>query len=217
MILHDLSQNNSIISQYIAELRDINIQKDSLRFRNNITRVAELMAYELSKILSYKKQNITTPLAISEDNLLNEEIVLGTLLRAGLPFHQGFLKIFDKSENCFISAFRKYNEDHSDFEIVTSYMASPSIENKTFILLDPMIATGHSILTALEVVKDRGNAKDIHIACLIGSQKAIDLMEKKLPADTHFWIAVIDPELDEHNYIVPGLGDAGDLCYGEKL
>ncbi len=217
MILHDLSQNNSIISQYVSELRNIEIQKDSLRFRRNIVRIGELMAYEVSKTISYKEQNTSTPLGTAQDKVIGDSIVLGTVMRAGLPFHEGFLNIFDQAENCFISAYRKYNEYHTDFEIVTGYLASPSIENRTFMLLDPMLATGHSMITALEVVKERGTPQHVHIVSLIASQPAIKYMKQQLPENYHLWVAVIDPELDEHNYIVPGLGDAGDLCYGEKL
>jgi uracil phosphoribosyltransferase len=212
----NLSDHNSILSTFLSEIRDASIQKDAMRFRRNLERMGEITAYEISKKLLYKVADITTPLGLATAQLHTNEIVLVTIMRAGLPFHQGFLNYFDRAENGFIGAFRKTKEDHS-FSIESDYLACPSIEGKTVILSDPMLASGESILTALDVLKSRGNPSEIHIAAVIGSQKGVDNVVKNLPHNASLWIAAVDDTLNSHSYIVPGLGDAGDLAFGEKL
>ena len=212
----NLGKENSIFNRFISEIRNINIQKDSMRFRRNIERMGEIFAYEISKQMSYKNTDITTPLGISNIPLSTDKIVLATVLRAGLPFHQGFLNYFDGAENGFIGAYRKTAADHS-FTIETEYLACPNIDGKIVILSDPMLASGESMLTALEVLESRGNAKHIHIVSLIGSQTGVDNVINNLPKNATLWIGVVDEFLNDHSYIVPGLGDAGDLAYGEKL
>lgn len=212
----NLSDQNSIFNTFIAELRDTSVQKDAMRFRRNLERLGEITAYEISKTLNYKTTDVTTPLGVSEVNLPTNNIVLITIMRAGLPFHQGFLNYFDKAENGFIGAFRNTKEDHS-FNIEADYLASPSIEGKTVILSDPMLASGESILTALEVLKSRGNPSEIHIAAVIGSHDGVNHVTKNLPENASLWLGAVDDTLNSHAYIVPGLGDAGDLAFGEKL
>ena len=218
MEVYNLSTENSIVNQFIAELRDVNVHNDSMRFRKNLERVGRIIAYEISKKLVYKTQNVQTPLGISEVPLCPEQIVLATILRAGLPFHQGFLDMFDKAENAFVSAFRKYKRDHSSFQIVVEYMSSPSLEDKVLILADPMLATGSSMELAYHGLLQRGMPKHIHLASAIASKQGIEYVSQIFPEErTSIWTAVIDPELDEHSYIVPGLGDAGDLAFGQKI
>ncbi|MDR1610778.1 MAG: uracil phosphoribosyltransferase [Candidatus Symbiothrix sp.] len=218
MVVNNLVENGSILNQFMAELRDIHIHGDRLRFRKNIERIGEIMSYEISKTLKYKTINVQTPLGIKSVSVPDEQIVLATILRAGLPFHQGFLSYFDNAENAFISASRKYNEDHSAFEIELGYLSSPSIEGKTLILIDPMLATGSSLDSSYQTLLYRGNPAKIHVACVIASQHGIEAACKIFPEDkTTIWAADIDPYLDDKAYIVPGLGDAGDLAYGEKI
>lgn len=218
MVVNNLAENNSILSQFMTELRDIHIHGDRFRFRRNIERIGEIMSYEISKTLSYKTISIQTPLGIKSVSVPDEQIVLATILRAGLPFHQGFLSYFDNAENAFVSASRKYNEDHSAFEIELGYLSSPSIEGKTLILIDPMLATGSSLDLGYQTLLYRGNPSKIHVACVIASQQGIEAACKIFPEDkTTIWAADIDPYLNDKAYIVPGLGDAGDLAYGEKI
>ncbi len=213
----NFSESNSLLNTFVRELRDVNIQNDRLRFRRNIERIGEVMAYEISKDLTYCNHRVTTPLGYSDVNIFDEQIVLGTILRAGLPFHHGFLNYFDGAENAFVSAYRKYKENHESFNIFIEYIASPRIENKTLILTDPMLATGGSMELTYRALLTKGNPSHIHIASIISSQKAIEYCLENFPEDkTTIWTASIDPELDEHAYIVPGLGDAGDLAYGIK-
>lgn len=212
----NLGRENSIFNRFISEIRNIDTQQDSMRFRRNIERMGEIFAYEISKQLSYQNTAITTPLGISNIPLSTDKIVLATVLRAGLPFHQGFLNYFDGAENGFIGAYRKTAADHS-FTIETEYLACPNIDNKIVILSDPMLASGESMLIAIEVLKSRGNAKHIHIVSLIGSQTGVDNVINKLPKNATLWIGAIDKELNANSYIVPGLGDAGDLAFGEKI
>lgn len=217
MEIINLSQNNSILNRFVSELRDIEIQKDSLRFRRNIERIGEIMAYEISKRLEYRPLTTQTPLGFSETNVPVDPIVIGTILRAGLIFHHGFLNFFDGAENAFVSAYRKYKETHQSFSIHIEYIASPSIEGKVLLLTDPMLATGGSMDLSYNALLTKGEPKHLHIVSIIASQQAIDYCAKNFPADkTTIWAAAIDPELDENAYIVPGLGDAGDLAYGEK-
>lgn len=213
----NLSEKNSLLNKFVSELRDVEIQKDSLRFRRNVERIGEIMAYEISKTLEYQRIETQTPLGISATNVHTDNIVIGTILRAGLVFHHGFLNYFDKAENAFISAYRKYKENHESFNIHIEYLASPRIDDKVLILADPMLATGGSMYLSYNAMLTKGKPKHIHIATVISSQQAIDYCVKMFPdAETTIWAAAIDPGLDEHAYIVPGLGDAGDLAYGEK-
>jgi uracil phosphoribosyltransferase len=218
MVVNNLGENNSILNQFMTELRDIYIHGDRLRFRKNIERIGEIMSYEISKALQYKTVNVQTPLGMKLASVPDEQIVLATILRAGLPFHQGFLSYFDKAENAFISASRKYNGDHSAFTIEVGYLSSPSIEGKTLILIDPMLATGSSLDSGYQTLLQRGNPAKIHVACVIASQQGIEAACKIFPENkTTIWAADVDPYLDDKAYIVPGLGDAGDLAYGEKI
>lgn len=212
----NLSETNSVLNQYIAEIRDINVQQDRLRFRRNIERIGEIMAYEISKTLNYTSKDIQTPLGIAPVNLSTNHLVISTILRAGVPFHQGFLSYFDYAENAFVSAYRKY-KDTLKFDIHIEYIASPRIDNKTLIITDPMLATGGSMELTYQAMLTKGHPAEIHVASVIASQQAIDHVMSRLPeGKTTIWCAAIDPEIDEHSYIVPGLGDAGDLAYGEK-
>jgi uracil phosphoribosyltransferase len=218
MNVHNLSEHNSILHRFLAEIRDVTVHNDRLRFRKNIERIGEIMAYEISKTLNYSEQQVQTPLGVSTIPLPTDQIVLATIMRAGLPFHDGFLQMFDHAENAFVSASRRYNADHSHFEIVVEYLSSPSIESKTLLIVDPMLATCGSLDLSYQALLTRGTPKAIHVACVIASQKGMDAAQVAFPQDkTTFWAGAIDPGLNEHAYIVPGLGDAGDLAYGEKL
>lgn len=217
MKVKNLSESNSVLNRFVAELRDIHIQNDSMRFRQNIERIGEIMAYELSKEFSYSCKDIQTPLGIAPTNTPDDQVVISTILRAGLPFHHGFLNYLDNAENAFVSAYRKY-KDRLNFDIHIEYIASPNITGKTLIITDPMLATGSSMELAYQALLTKGTPSHIHIASIIASQQAIDYVTTKFPdAKTTVWIAAVDEKLDEHAYIVPGLGDAGDLSYGHKL
>lgn len=206
----------SVISQYMMELRNVNIQNDRLRFRRNLERIGELMAYEISHTFKYRKQEIATPLADMKCDVIADKIVLGTIFRAGVPFHQGFLNILDHSENAFVSAYRKYKEKEN-FDVFIEYIASPKLDGKTLILVDPMLATGASMELSYRALLTKGTPSRIHIASVIASQHAVDYVKAHFPADkTTLWVAAIDPGINAHSYIVPGLGDAGDLAYGSK-
>ncbi|NQY30084.1 MAG: uracil phosphoribosyltransferase [Flavobacteriaceae bacterium] len=212
----NLGEENSIFNTFISEIRNIETQQDSMRFRRNVERMGEIFAYEISKQLSYQNTAITTPLGTANIPLSTDKIVLATILRAGLPLHQGFLNYFDGAENGFIGAYRKTASDHS-FTIETDYLACPNVDGKTVILSDPMLASGESILVALNVLKKRGTAKHIHIAILIASQVGVNYVLNNLPDNATLWVGAIDNELNANAYIVPGLGDAGDLAFGEKI
>ena len=216
MTVHHIEATNSILNKFISEIRDHNIQKDSLRFRRNIERIGEILGYELSKSLTYNKASIETPLGVKEINLPVKDVVLCSILRAGLPLHQGLLNYFDDAENAFISAYRHHPNNDADFEIVVEYSASPSIENKTLLLADPMLATGQSLVAVLEGIHKHGTPKEIHLVCVIASTEGIEFIKQHFPANTHLWIAAIDDSLNDKGYIIPGLGDAGDLAYGTK-
>jgi uracil phosphoribosyltransferase len=216
-MIHLLGENNSLFNQFIAEIRDEVIQKDSLRFRRNLERVGELFAYEISKKLAYKTREITTPLGVAKIPMLEHQPVLATILRAGLPLHQGLLNYFDKAENCFISAYRKY-DPNGDFHIEFEYIASPLLDNKVVIMVDPMLATGSSMEIAYHALLKKGEPSHIHLVSVIASKQGIDYILEKLPNDKiTLWIGAIDPEMTPKSYIVPGLGDAGDLAFGEKI
>jgi uracil phosphoribosyltransferase len=214
-MIHNLSEQNSVFSQFIAEIRDKSIQKDAMRFRRNLERIGEVLGYELSKSLSYSKQTTTTPLGTSDTELLDEQPVIATILRAGLPLHQGVLNYFDKAESSFLTAFRKHHKS-GELEIHVDYIASPSIEDKTLIITDPMLATGQSMLAVYKALQQMGSPKKIHLVIAIASQEAVDFVMSKMPRNTELWVGAIDAELTAQSYIVPGLGDAGDLAYGKK-
>ncbi len=212
-----LGNNHSILDQYLAEIRDHEIQKDPLRFRENLYRIGEIFAYEISKSLDYEEEEVTTPLGIAKVPQLKSQPVLATILRAGLPVHYGLLKIFDRGENCFISAYRKYTEG-GNFEIEFEYMASPSLNNKVVILSDPMLASGKSMEIGYHALFSKGTPKYVHLVSIISSQQGVDYITKNITAENvTLWLGAVDEGMTPHSYIVPGLGDAGDLAYGEKI
>lgn len=216
MKIINFAQNHSLINQYMSELRNVDTQKDMLRFRRNLERIGEIMAYEISKTLDYQTVDTTTPLAVAKSEVISTPLVLATIFRAGVPFHQGFLNYFDHAENAFVSAYRKYKEKEN-FDICIEYLASPRIDGKTLILADPMLATGASMELSYRALLTKGNPAHIHVASVIASQQAVDYVAAHFPADkTTIWIGAVDPEINSHSYIVPGLGDAGDLAYGIK-
>ena len=216
MRIVNLGDTNSILNKFVAELRDVDIQKDSLRFRRNVERIGEIMAYEISKEFHYSTKDIQSPLGIAPMNTPDDQIVISTILRAGLPFHQGFLRYLDNAENAFVSAYRKY-KDRLNFDIHIEYIASPRLTGKTLIISDPMLATGSSMELAYEALLTKGVSGHVHVASIISSKQALEYLQKKMPDDkTTIWIAALDNDLDDHSYIVPGLGDAGDLAFGEK-
>jgi len=212
----DLSKNNSLLNHWVAELRDVHVQNDRMRFRRNIERIGEVAAYELSKTLQYKSVEVTTPLGIAPTQLLTEQPVLATILRAGLPLHQGMLNYFDKADNAFISAYRKHHPDGS-FEISLEYLSCPNLNGRVLILCDPMLATGASLVETIQAIQKTYTPAQMHIVVTMAGQKGIEHVEKELGADTPIWCAAIDPVLNDKSYIVPGLGDAGDLAFGTKM
>lgn len=208
----------SVVNRYMLELRDIEIQKDPLRFRTNLDRIGQIMAYEISKRLNYEEVDVQTPLGVANCRQPADQIVLATILRAGVPFHHGFLNYFDKAENAFVSAYRRYKEKGDSFEVLIEYLASPSIEGKTLVIVDPMLATGSSMELAYRALLTKGKPAKIHVASVIASQKSVDYIKSTFPADiTTLWLGDVDAHVNDHSYIVPGLGDAGDLAYGPKL
>lgn len=216
-MIHVLSHNHSIIQQFITEIRDKEVQKDRMRFRRNMERMGECIAYEISKQLTYKMKDVETPLGMASCWQLDEDVVLGTILRAGLPLHHGMLNVFDKADNAIISAYRKHSSE-VDFEIEIEYMSSPSLEGKTLILSDPMLATGMSMVSAYKVLTvQRGQPSKIHVVSVVASEQGLEYVRKYLPQNVEYWIVVLDPEMNAKSYIVPGIGDAGDLSFGEKL
>lgn len=217
MHIHNLSQQNSVLNTFISEIRNLTVQKDQMRFRRNIERIGEILGYELSKALHYKSSSINTPLGTCNMNIIDNDIVLCSILRAGIPLHNGLLNYFDTAENAFISAYRHHPNDSKDFEIIVEYLACPDLENKTLILADPMLATGRSMVTTFDALKPYGTPKEIHLVSTIGAQEGVDYVEKHFGKDAHLWIAAVDKTLNNKGYIVPGLGDAGDLAFGEKL
>jgi len=214
-MIHLLSAGNSIIHQFIAEIRDVNVQSDRMRFRRNLERIGEIAAIEISKTLPYSDAEVTTPLGIAGVKTLTEQPVVGTILRAGLPLHQGILNYFDKADNAFISAYRKQTKD-GGFEISLDYISSPSLTDRIFILADPMLASGASFVTTYKAMLRKGKPKHTHLVVAMASTQGIEFVKSHLPMDVDIWIAAIDEELTAQSYIVPGLGDAGDLAYGEK-
>ena len=217
MNLHYISENNSILNHFLAQIRDVTIQQDSMRFRKNIERIGEIMAYELSKTLEYKNISVKTPLGIKHTTTVADNVVLCSILRAGLSLHSGFINIFDDAENGFVSAYRHHPNNDDYFEILVEYQAAPSFENKNLILIDPMLATGQSIVAVFNKLMTEQTPKEIHIAVVIAAPEGITYLEKHLPSNCHLWVAALDEKLNGKNYIIPGLGDAGDLAYGSKL
>ena len=217
MKIHYISENNSVLNHFLGQIRNVNVQNDSMRFRRNIERIGEIMAYELSKDLSYKTVEIETPLGIKKTTEIESDLVLCSILRAGLPLHNGFLNYFDHAENSFVSACRYHPNNDHEFEIWVEYQALSNINNKTVLLLDPMLATGQSIIAVHEKLVENATPSEIHIVVVIAAPEGVAHLEKNLPENCHLWIASLDEKLNEKNYIVPGLGDAGDLAYGSKL
>lgn len=211
----NLSEQHSLVSNWVAELRDVNIQNDRMRFRRNLERIGEVAAYEISKILPFEEKEIQTPLGIAEHKIMKEQPVLATILRAGLPLHQGLLNYFDQADNAFISAYRKHHKDGS-FEISLEYISCPELENRVLIISDPMLATGASLVKTIQYLKDEGSPSAIHIVAAIACTVGIEYVKREAPTVT-IWCGDIDDELTAKGYIVPGLGDAGDLAFGTKI
>ena len=217
MEIIEIQKKASVVNSYLAEIRDVNIQKDPLRFRTNIERLGMLMAYEVSKSLDYEVRDVVTPLGVSNVNLPIDKIVVGTVLRAGLPMHSGVLNVFDRAENCFVSAYRRYTSEDS-FEIELEYVATPSLDGKVLLMVDPMLATGMSFANAILAMRKYGKPKHVHVMSIIGSPEGIENLKQTIQdIDVTLWIGAIDTHLNEHKYIVPGLGDAGDLAFGCKI
>lgn len=219
MKIIDFSQSNSILNQYMAEIRDVEVQRDRMRFRRNIERIGELMAYEMSKELSYSTKQVQTPLGTAQVATPDDQVVIATVFRAGLPLHTGFLNVFDRAGNAFVSAYRYYTDEaHHEVDVHIEYIAAPPLEGKTLMLVDPMLATGESLELAIKAFQTKGLPSKIQIACVIASQKGVDHLQKLFPEDdVTLWCGAIDPTLNEYKYIVPGLGDAGDLAFGDKI
>ena len=217
MILHNISQENSILNRFISEIRAVDTQKDRMRFRRNIERIGEILGYEMSKHLSYNSKLIKTPLGTSKLDIPENDLVLCSILRAGVPLHNGLLNYFDTAENAFISAYRHHKDNPERFEIIVEYLACPNLEGKTLILADPMLATGQSMVATFDALKPFGTPKAVHLISVIGAQDGVDFVGKHFDNNTHLWIAAVDDTLNKKGYIVPGLGDAGDLAFGEKL
>jgi uracil phosphoribosyltransferase len=213
-MIKNLSEHHSLVSNWISELRDTSIQVDRMRFRRNIERIGEVAAYEISKGLPFEERDTTTPLGIAKQKVLQQQPVLATILRAGMPLHQGMLNYFDRADNAFIAAYRKHHRDGS-FEISLEYISCPPLDDRTVILCDPMLATGASLVKTIEFLKREGQYKDIHVVSVIACTEGIDFLRRHEP-NVKIWCGAIDEELTAKGYIVPGLGDAGDLAYGEK-
>lgn len=211
----NLSEQHSLVSNWVAELRDVSVQTDRMRFRRNLERIGEVAAYEISKVLPFDEKETQTPLGIAESKILRDQPVLATILRAGLPLHQGLLNYFDKADNAFISAYRKHHKDGS-FEISLDYVSCPDLENRVVIISDPMLATGSSLVKTIHFLKEEGNPKELHIVAAIACTVGIEYVKREAPSVT-IWCGDIDDELTAKGYIVPGLGDAGDLAYGTKV
>ena len=217
MIIHQFDQTNSVLNTFISEIRDVEIQKDSMRFRRNIERIGEVLAYELSKSLHYEETEVKTPFGTKKSFLCSDNLVLCSVLRAGLPLHHGILSYFDGAENAFISAYRHHPNNDDAFEVIVKYFAAPALDDKILVLTDPMLATGKTLENVLDALKSHGTPKQIHIISVIGSKSGVEKVEKVFPNDTQLWIAAVDEHLTSKGYIIPGLGDAGDLSYGVKL
>ena len=214
-MLHRLFESNTILNQFVAELRDVSIQKDRMRFRRNLERLGEICAYEISKYLSYSEKEVETPLGIAKTMLPDDRIILATILRAGLPIHNGLLNFFDNADNAFISPYRQHHKDGT-FEIKMQYITCPNVDNSILVISDPMLATGASMQQTIQAVMEYGTPKQIHIVTAIASTNGLNYINRHYP-NAHIWVAGEDEELTAKSYIVPGLGDAGDLAYGSKL
>ncbi len=215
--IHNLSETKSIFNHFLSEIRDVNVQKDGMRFRKNLERMGEVFAYEISKELGYEAAEIVTPLGIAETYKLIDEPVIATILRAGLPFHTGILNFFDKAQNAFVSAYRRHHKDNS-FEIALEYVACPDLTDKTLILCDPMLATGSSMVLTYKALLAKGKPRHTHLVSAIASVQGVNYVKANMPTqDFTLWCGAIDDELTAQSYIVPGLGDAGDLAFGSKL
>ena len=217
MKIQYISEENSVLNQFLNQIRAVSVQNDSMRFRRNMERIGEILAYEISKKLTYNNVAVTTPLGRKNTSEIAEKIVLCSILRAGLTLHQGFLNYFDGAENGFISAYRNHYNSDENFDILVEYQAVPNMANKTLILVDPMLATGQSLVAVLNKILATQQPKEIHIAVVIAAPEGIKYLEENLPENCHLWVASLDEKLNEKNYIIPGLGDAGDLAYGNKL
>jgi len=217
MKIHNISLQNSILNTFISEIRDNDIQKDSMRFRRNIERIGEILGYELSKSLRFKPKIVETPLGTCLINLPENNIVLCSILRAGVPLHNGLINYFDSAENAFISAYRSHKNNPENCEIIVEYLACPNLEGKTLILADPMLATGQSMVATFQALKPFGMPKEIHLISIIGAKNGVDFVKQNFNNNTHLWVAAIDETLNDKGYIIPGLGDAGDLAFGKKL
>jgi uracil phosphoribosyltransferase len=214
-MVHELNKHHSIFNQFMREIRDEQIQKDSMRFRRNIERIGEVMAYEISKTFDYAVQDVTTPLGVAEISLPVSTPMLCTIMRAGLPMHQGMLNVFDHADSAFVAAFRKHDAA-GNFEIEVDYVSAPLMDGVELILCDPMLATGLSLEKVYKKLMQRGTPARVHIACVIASETGLNYLRSRLPESTRYWVGAIDTELTAHSYIVPGLGDAGDLAFGKK-
>ena len=217
MEIINLCDQNSLVGQFMSEIRNKELQQERLRFRSNIHRLGQIMAYEISKRLNYNTVGVATPLGVKQCNVLSDRVVLASILRAGLPFHEGFLSFFDGADNAFVSAYRKYFPQTDDFVVHIEYIASPRLDGTTLVIVDPMLATGSSMELAYQALVTKGHPAHVHVASVVATPKAIEVVRQRLPEDkTTLWTCDIDDELNEHSYIVPGLGDCGDLLYGEK-
>lgn len=216
MKIYNFDATPSLVSQYLREMRGIDMQNDRMRFRRNLERLGEIFAYEMSKTFRYRVEHVRTPLGVDAAcSVIGEDIVLATIFRAGVPFHQGFLRYLDNAENAFVSAYRKYKEKEQ-FDILIEYLASPRLDGKTLILCDPMLATGASMELSYRALLTKGTPAKVCLASVIASRKAVEYLDSVMPAEAELWVGVIDDEINAHSYIVPGLGDAGDLAYGTK-
>jgi uracil phosphoribosyltransferase len=211
-----LSDENSVANHFLAELRDVEVQKDPMRFRRNLERMGEVMAYEISKTLEYSGCDVRSPLGVAHMALPTDRPVLATILRAGLPLHQGLLNYFDRADNAFVSAYRKHHKGEAGFEVEVEYLSSPSIEDRVVVISDPMLASGRSMVLVYKALMRMGKPKAVHIVSVIASTEGMEYAQRHLPSGTHYWIGAIDEEMTAEAYIVPGLGDAGDLAYGNK-
>lgn len=216
-MVYELVKQHSVASHFLAELRDVEVQGDAMRFRRNLERIGEVLALELSRTLSYEDREVNTPLGVAPVKSLCEQPVLATILRAGLPMHQGMLNYFDRADNAFVSAYRKHRKGEDTFEIEVEYLSSPSLEDRVLVLCDPMLATGQSMVLVYRALLRLGIPKTLHVVSAIASAEGLEYARRHLPAGTRFWIGAIDEEMTAQAYIVPGLGDAGDLAYGKKL
>lgn len=215
-MVQEIGLQNSIFNQFLKEVRDENIQRDRARFRRNLERTGEILAYEVSKKLAYKAEEITTPLGSANMQIPESNPVLATILRAGLPFHQGFLNYFDSADSAFVSAYRRHLKNQDDFEVRIEYMSCPNLEDKELLIVDPMLATGTSMVLVYKALITNGKPRNTHIVTLLASKEGVEYVKKNLPENTTIWAGAIDDELTAQAYIVPGLGDAGDLSYGKK-